>query len=346
MTTPGKEVAITVCGEDVPRCARRLREELDRQQARPLSLFVFGGLQDRAGLEDVFPPAHQGISWFHGDSSRSGQSPVSLQAFAVVGAEPVQVVRHGTARGFVFEDDAVRVCRLAGVVPASLSASREEQTREVLALAESLLNEAGFRFADTVRTWFYLDHLLEWYDGFNAVRTGFYRDRGVLNGLIPASTGIGAGNSHGSALSCDVLAVAPRAGRRGVQGVVSPLQDSALNYRSSFSRAVEIEHSRGRQLLVSGTASIDREGRTAHAGNPGAQIDLTLRVVEALLASRGMGWSEVTRGIAYFKRLADRPLMDQWWSSRGITPVSLAIAEADICRHDLDFEIEVDAVGT
>jgi enamine deaminase RidA (YjgF/YER057c/UK114 family) len=209
-----------------------------------------------------------------------------------------------------------------------------------------MLNEAGFQFTDTVRTWFYLDDLLEWYDGFNAVRTGFYRDRGVLNGLIPASTGIGAWNSHGGALSCDVLAVAPRAGRRGVQGVASPLQDSALNYRSSFSRAVEIPYAQGRQLLVSGTASIDREGRTAHAGNPGAQIDLTLRVVEALLASRGMGWNEVTRGIAYFKRLADRPLMDRWFRDRGVTGFSPAIAEADICRPDLDFEVEVDAMKT
>lgn len=344
MTTPIKEVAITVCGEDIPQCARRIREELDRQQARPLSLFVFGGPRDREGLEDLFTPAHQVISWFHGDSSRTGLSPVSLQAFAVVGAEPVQVVRRGAGRGFVFEDDAVRVCRLAGVVPVSLSASREEQTREVLASAESMLNEAGFQFTDTVRTWFYLDHLLEWYDGFNAVRTGFYRDRGVLNGLIPASTGIGAGNGHGGALSCDLLAVVPRPGRLGVRMVSSPMQDSALNYRSSFSRAVEIESSGGRQLLVSGTASIDRDGRTAHAGNPAAQIDLTLRVVEALLSSRGMGWNEVTRGLAYFKRLADRPLMDRWFRDRGVSGFSPAVAEADICRPDLDFEVEVDAV--
>ena len=46
----------------------------------------------------------------------------------------------------------------------------------------------------------------------------------------------------------------------------------------------------------------------------------------------------------YFKRLADRPLMDRWFRDRGVTGFSPAIAESDIGRPDLDFEVEVDAM--
>lgn len=336
------EHAITVCGGDPVERARLLQVELQRLQASPLSVYAFGGVAECGVARGILPD--QGVSWLQGDCCRDGGF-TSFQAHAVSGAAPVQVVRQGSATGWVFEDDAARYCRISGLTPSDLSASRAEQTRQVLESAERVLDGAGFRFSETIRTWFYLDHLLEWYDDFNAVRTEFFRTRGVFERLVPASTGIGAGNALGGALTCDLLALAPKAGRVSVQVVASPLQDSALKYRSSFSRAVEVRYPDCRQLLISGTASIDREGRSVHLGDPASQVDMTLRVVEALLTSNRMGWANATRGIAYFKRIADLPLMERWFKTRGVPAFSLAIAETDICRHDLDFEIEVDAVS-
>jgi enamine deaminase RidA (YjgF/YER057c/UK114 family) len=283
------------------------------------------------------------VTWARGDTSR-GRTVSSIQSFAVSGTRPEPVVHRGTALGFVYEDGHARYCRLGGVLPARPGAARDAQAREVFDTLAAALREAGFLFTDTVRTWFYLDRLLEWYAEFNAARTAFFEEHGVFDGIVPASTGIGAGNAAGAAVSADLLAVQPKGGAASVSAVPSPMQDSAMLYDSSFSRAVKIDWPDRRQLVVSGTAGIGRDGRTVRAGDPAGQIGVALDVVDALLRSRGMGWGDVTRGIAYFANLAHRPLFDACASERGAAGFPLAVAEAAICRPDLHFEIEVDAV--
>lgn len=335
--------AVTVEGVEGRQAAMLLKRDLERREAIPLSLFAFGGDGANEEVAAEFAGYEMGISRLRGDGGAAG-GPVVMQMFAIAGVSATRVIRRGKSVGVVYEDEFTRSCRLSAVVPASRDASREEQTLEVMEAAEAMLDEGGFGFRDTVRTWFYLDHLLEWYDGFNAVRNEFFRKRGIHDGMVPASTGIGAANGSGAALTCDLLAIQAKQARVSLGAVPSPLQDSALKYRSSFSRAVEISRPGLRQLLVSGTASINREGRTIHAGDPVAQVGFTVEVVDALLRSREMGWADVTRGIAYFKRVEDIPLLGRCFHEKGIPAPRLAVVQADICRADLDFEIEVDAV--
>lgn len=86
-----------------------------------------------------------------------------------------------------------------------------------------------------------------------------------------------------------------------VKDIPSPLQCSAQDYRSSFSRAVEVDHLLFRQVIVSGTASIAPGGESLHPGDIDRQTELSLDVIEAILKSRGMGWKDVVRAVAYFK---------------------------------------------
>jgi enamine deaminase RidA (YjgF/YER057c/UK114 family) len=95
---------------------------------------------------------------------------------------------------------------------------------------------------------------------------------------------------------------------------------------------------------VSGTASIDKDGKTIHIGNVGKQIERTMDVVKAILDSRGMDWDDATRAIAYFPDLSDSSLLDEYLKEHSITNLPVAIAHGDICRSDLLFEIEVDTV--
>jgi hypothetical protein len=74
------------------------------------------------------------------------------------------------------------------------------------------------------------------------------------------------------------------------------------------------------------------------------QIELTLRVLQALLESRGMGWGDAVRGIAYFKSLLNVPVYEEVCREMGIGRLPMALAHADVCRDDLLFEIELDAV--
>ena len=55
-----------------------------------------------------------------------------------------------------------------------------------------------------------------------------------------------------------------------------------------------------------------------------------------------MNWNDLVRGIAYFKDMAYLPIYKRVASN--IPRFPLAVSRAYICRHDLVFEIEVDAV--
>jgi enamine deaminase RidA (YjgF/YER057c/UK114 family) len=318
-----------------------LRSAAQKQNAVILGQFVFAG--NRLYPEFISKGAEWPVAWLQGDACTDG-SLYSMQAVALSGILPLPLRSSGRDAGFIYEDDYARYCRLCGLLPADLTASRGGQVRSTFETAAAILAQNGFRFTDTVRTWIYLDHLLEWYDDFNAVRTAFFDETGIFDHIVPASTGIGAGNPFGAAITMDVFAVQPKSPEFTVQTVASPLQNPALDYKSAFSRAVELGSPTHRNLLISGTASIASDGKTVHPDEPEKQIRLAMDAVKAILESRGMNWNDLFRGIAYFKDMAYLPIYKR--VAFNIPRFPLAIAHADVCRHDLVFEIEVDAVQT
>lgn len=335
------EHCITVqSGQNMNRLLRKTAEGLD---SSILSQFVFAGTQHYAEFVADRGNADWPVVWLQGDACKDG-GMYSMQAVAISGIKPKPVKLDGRDIGFTYEDEYARYCRLRGIIPADLCASRMEQTRSAFETMHAALNANGFEFTDTVRTWIYLDHLLDWYGDFNTVRTQYFNETGIFNHMVPASTGIGAGNPFGAAITMDVLAVQPKTDRLKIQEIISPLQNPALDYRSSFARAVEMAYPTHKNVLISGTASIDPAGKTVFLDNPEKQIRLTMEVVKAILDSRGMGWGDLFRGIAYFKDMDYLPIYRSVAAELGIPRFPLAVSHADVCRHDLLFEIEVDAV--
>jgi len=322
-----------------------LRSAAKERNATILSQFVFAGKQHYAEFVAETENAGWPVVWLQGDACKDG-GMYSMQAVAISGIQPEKIRLGGRDIGFTYEDQSARYCRLRGILPADLKASRTVQARSAFQIMEAALEENGFRFTDTVRTWIYLDRLLDWYGDFNRVRTGFFEERGIFDHMVPASTGIGAGNPFGAAIMMDVLAIQPKNDQLKIFPVDSPMQNPALDYKSSFSRAVELDYPTHRSLLISGTASIAPDGKTVHQDDPEKQIRLTMEVVKVLLESRGMGWNDLFRGIAYFKDMDFLPMYRRIADELGIPRFPLAVSHADVCRDDLLFEIEVDAVRT
>jgi enamine deaminase RidA (YjgF/YER057c/UK114 family) len=268
------------------------------------------------------------------------------QALIIDGRPVGRVMLADRVVGSHWSDEDADYCLLAGILPADSGETRGSQTTSCLEQIEVALGEVGMDFSHIVRTWFYLDDLLAWYDEFNAARTKFFRSRAVFDRLIPASTGIGARNPAGSALVAGVLAVRPRHERVHIEEVVSPLQCSATEYRSSFSRAVELTFPSWRLLIISGTASIAANGTSMFVDDTVKQIHRTLDVVEAILKSRKMGWSNTTRAVGYFRDIKALPVFEACCRERGIPQLPILPAHSTICRDDLLFEIEVDAIST
>jgi enamine deaminase RidA (YjgF/YER057c/UK114 family) len=320
-----------------------MRQEIANLGGTVLSQFVMAGCQHYgqgiAEMGEVTWP----LTWIQGDACLRGQV-YSSQILSISSTEVTPIILDGERVGYRYEDDSASFCQLSGLKPVDTTATRREQARSLFERMAAALEMAGMQFTDTVRTWLYLDRLLEWYDEFNCVRTAFFKEQRVFDRMVPASTGIGAANPWGAAVLADLLAVKPKGAGCRIEAVASPLQCPALDYKSSFSRAVELSFTTHRQLLISGTASIAPDGGSVHTGDTEAQIELTMRVVREILQSRGMDWNDLSRGIAYFKNRADVVLWEDWAASNGVPRFSLAISHADICRDDLFFEIEVDAI--
>lgn len=308
-----------------------------------LNQFVFGGTDYYGSVVASMPSVTWPLTWVHGDGC-SGEDLAGCQAYTVSGVNVTPIRLDDVVVGMAYQDNDAEYCWLGGLLPEDPSSSRAGQTRSVLERMEAALAQARMTFCDTVRTWFFLDNLLDWYDDFNVVRTAFFTERGVFDCRVPASTGIGAANPAGASLVASALAVKAKHDGVTITPQPSPLQCPATSYRSSFSRAMEIDYPDRRCLYVSGTASIDSEGASAHVGDVDKQIDLTMRVVDALLGSRGMAWSDVVRAVAYFKDITDAPRLGHYCRAQGIPAFPVALSHAAVCRHDLLYEIELDAV--
>jgi len=324
-----------------------LAQFLHDNKAGIVSQDVFGccGLHENGmqALENACGKIEWPVTWIEGDGSAQ-KALTGTQAYAISGTSVGSIRLDGQIVGSIFEDDDARYCLLGDLRPTDTSGSDAEQARETFDKMAAALSFAEMDFSHVIRTWFYINRILSWYDRFNSVRTGFFADQSVLESIMPASTGIGAGNCAGVAVVAEALAIKAKKQNIHIYEVPSPLQCPAPEYNSSFSRAVEVALPDHRRLYVSGTASIEPSGKTAHIGDPAKQISLTMEVVAAILESRRMTWADVSRAIAYFKNIKDAPLFDEYCKKNRLPALPIATAHSDICRDDLLFEIEVDAV--
>jgi enamine deaminase RidA (YjgF/YER057c/UK114 family) len=341
--------AVPVAGRSSQAMLADVGGALRDDHAQIVSVDVFGIASQASGVMAMLSGAFGRVSWpvtwlDVGNGAKQGLGGVQVWAASGVSVEPLGL--DARVVGSVFEVDGARYCRLGGLAPADPTEPPAQQARNVLERMEAVLGAAGLGFGDVLRTWFFNDKILDWYADFNRVRDDFFAEQRVSGGVVPASTGVGAPNGLGAALIGGLLAVKGK--REAVQAtaVPSPLQPPAMEYGSSFSRAVELVLLDCRQLFVSGTASIAPNGETVHVGDIDGQIIRTVDVVQAILSSRGMSWADVTRGVAYFKRLEDVPVFRTHCMDRRMEPLPIVCAQSTVCRDELLFELEVDAIST
>jgi enamine deaminase RidA (YjgF/YER057c/UK114 family) len=115
---------------------------------------------------------------------------------------------------------------------------------------------------------------------------------------------------------------------------------------SSFSRGLRIPLGEVDLLFISGTASIDEEGRTVNTGDFRAQCWRTYRNVTTLLESEGATWHDVIKTTCYLRDI-ERDYRDfnrvrtAFFSWLGLDPLPASVGiQARLCREDLLVEIE------
>jgi enamine deaminase RidA (YjgF/YER057c/UK114 family) len=335
-------------GEPSEALFERFAQWLRESGARVLKQTVFGSLatsgRGMATLEAAYGPVDWPVTWIDG-AACDGRPIAGFHAHLVRGVSVETLRLGGDPVGRVYEDGRALYCVLGNLHADEVSAPAPVQARRLFVNLEAALALVGMRCTDIARTWLYLDRILDWYHDFNPVRTRFFSERGLFESLVPASTGIGGANPAGAAILAEAYALQSAGPDVTVVEVPSPLQCPAPSYGSAFSRAVEIAAAGVRHLLISGTASIEPGGKTAHPYDTPAQVERAMQVVRAILESRGMGFADVSRAVAYFRNASEAPLFARYCAREGIPPLPVIIARDDICRDDLLFEIELDAVA-
>jgi enamine deaminase RidA (YjgF/YER057c/UK114 family) len=216
------------------------------------------------------------------------------------------------------------------------------QTLAMFGVAEDLLRQAGMEFRDVVRTWIHLREMDRDYGDLNRARRAFFDARGI--DPAPASTGIGGGpvpENHDLCLG--VYAV--RGVRPPVRTVMTaPTLNEAMLYGSDFVRGMRMVEMNKVALHVSGTASIDEAGRTAHPGDFEAQANRMLVNVAALLEGQGATFGDVISAVTYLKRPSDAGRLREKLHEAGFEGFPNVLVAAPICRPELLCETEALAV--
>jgi chorismate lyase / 3-hydroxybenzoate synthase len=245
---------------------------------------------------------------------------------------------------------------LFGVIDVPEDAGLEAAAGHAYAGLFDALRTTGF--TQLLRVWNYLprinaDHeqgdAMERYKRFNAGRQQAFLDAGerAFEGS-PAACAIGSADGP--------LRVRFLAGRGVVRHVENPRQVSAYHYPQrygprapTFSRAALAEVGDGRLgLFVSGTASIVGH-ESVHRGDVRAQVRETVANLQALLANASTKssarWSlRDLHGVVYVRHAqAQAAVVDELVHvapDLGRGAGELVFLHADICRRELDVEIE------
>lgn len=143
----------------------------------------------------------------------------------------------------------------------------------------------------------------------------------------------------------------PRVPRRAITSHDVLNEATAYALPSSFSRGLAVAWQPGQRVLwLSGTASIDDQGRTVHVGDFRAQLWRTYRNLSRLLESEGAGWHDVVRTSCYLRDI-ERDYDDfnrdrtTFFRCLGLDPLPASTGiQARLCRSDLLIEIEAFAV--
>lgn len=289
--------------------------------------------------------------------STPGSWPTAAIALEQLGdAEVVEMwssslpVRYGEADGIQYATDGELLCGVVSDSSPIENADFEPRVRKIYKDIFALTEMQGC--PHLLRMWNYCPGInrhhdgLENYQRFCHARSQAFQERyGSLTHLLPAASAIGARQGP--------LVLYFIACRKAGIHRENPRQISAYSYppqygrRSpSFARATLGHPEDGEFLFISGTASIVGH-QSLHVGDIRAQVDETLRNIEALVEStaadrhtRFRGLSDIDHLKVYLRHAPDMDIARDLIQRRiGANARALYLA-GDICRRELLVEVE------
>jgi enamine deaminase RidA (YjgF/YER057c/UK114 family) len=216
------------------------------------------------------------------------------------------------------------------------------QTRGILEEYEAFLRSKNMTLPDNlIRTWFFVQNIDANYQGLVTARKEFFAEHGLTPEThFVASTGI-EGKSANPAAKILLDAYAIRGVRKEQIKFLSALDHLSPThlYGVTFERGISITYRDRKHIFLSGTASIDHEGKIMHIGDLSGQLDRTIENIEALLKPTGASLKDICMMIAYVRDSEDQIVVSQQMRERfGDIPMEVVVAP--VCRPGWLVEIE------
>ncbi len=193
-----------------------------------------------------------------------------------------------------------------------------------------------------VRTWIYVRDIDNHYDGMVEARKDFFHSQGLCRqSRFVASTGIeGRGAETGAIVTMDSLSLGNIAQEQIVTIDALEHLPRTMLYGVTFERGLRVRFGDRSHLMISGTASIDEDGKVAHEGDIEKQTHRTIDNVEALLRSEGAALNDMTYALCYLRNPKDYECVKEIVGARLPENLPIIIVEAAVCRPSWLFEME------
>ncbi len=238
---------------------------------------------------------------------------------------------------------STRLCAEATTGPASAQA----QTRQVFEeLSQALAGQGGTMRDHCLRTWIYLKDVDVFYHGMVKARTELFAHHGLTDRThYIASTGIEGACAHRyDVVAMDaysVLGLAPeQVSYLNDFGRMCPTRD----YQVTFERGTRVAYADRAHFFISGTASIDREGRVVHLNDVVAQLGRALENVQALLRAGGADLADMMYLLVYLRDPSDHQAVRAYLDDR-LPELPAVILHGAVCRPEWLIEVEGVAVA-
>jgi enamine deaminase RidA (YjgF/YER057c/UK114 family) len=217
------------------------------------------------------------------------------------------------------------------------------QTTDLLQQLEGLVaSHSGSVCDDVLRTWFFVRDIDTHYQGLVEARRELFARWGMTADThYLASTGIaGEMSRYDEVVAMDAL----------LEFGLHPAQIRFLTaeshlcpthrYGVTFERGTRVIYGDRSHYLISGTASIDKEGNILHPGDLDGQVERTLENIEALLSSQGAHLSDLKQAVVYLRDPSDGARARLLLASLLPRTVPFIVVEGRVCRAGWLVEIE------
>lgn len=255
------------------------------------------------------------------------------QALSVRGAKP-------TATGLAITSGPYRFFYLKNLI-SPVGGGAGQQTEDLLGGLEQATGTA-ITLPEVVRTWLYVHDIDYNYRDVSGARNRVF-DRFGMNATtgFPASTGI-AGRTAEAAdlLALDVLAIQGLEPGQSRRMEAPTHMNPTVEYQVRFERGRQVVFGDRRHLYVSGTASIDNQGRILHPGDVVRQTERAVENVAALLGECGARLEDLRYTIVYVRDASDADTIDEVMAKTGLGDVPRLIVHAPVCRPGWLMELE------